>query len=88
MKTSTTPSTPTTKRRTAKQFERDAHRARMAEIHAAAQAIVASGKCPDCGAALHRNSSLAGWWQCDRSGSGSFRRDLSGAHCAFQCFTE
>ena len=64
------------------------HIERMAAIHAASRAIVASGRCPDCGAGLHRNSSLTGWWQCDRSGSGHFRRDLTGAHCNFQCFTD
>ena len=65
-----------------------AHAERMAAIHAEAKVIVAKGTCPDCGASLHRNSSIAGWWQCDRSGSGHFRRDLSGAHCNFQTFTE
>lgn len=65
-----------------------AHAERMAAIHAEAQLIVATGRCPDCGSGLHRNSSLAGWWQCDRSGSGSFRRDLSGSPCGFQTFTE
>lgn len=71
-----------------RQAERAAHLARMAAIHAEAKAIVASGKCPECGSGLHRNSSLAGWFQCDRSGSGHFRRDLTGDPCGFQCFTE
>jgi len=60
----------------------------MAAIHAANLAVISGQKCPDCGADLHRNNSLVGWWQCDRSGSGHFRRDLTGAHCDFQCFTE
>ena len=77
----------TSERRAARQAEREAHAARMAAIHAEAAAVVATGKCPDCGAGLHRNSSLAGWWQCDRSGSGHFRRDLTGSACTFQVFT-
>jgi hypothetical protein len=82
----------TTEQRTARRAERKAanvvHAAKMAAIHAENAAIVAIGKCPLCGSGLHRNGSLAGWWQCDRSGSGHFRRDLTGAHCDFQCFTE
>ena len=73
---------------TTKRAEREAHQARMAAIHAESMAVVASGSCPDCGSGLHRNSSIAGWWQCDRSGSGHFRRDLTGSPCGFQCFTE
>lgn len=68
--------------------EREAHRARMEAIHAESLSIVKTGRCPECGSGLHRNSSIAGWWQCDRSGSGHFRRDLTGDHCGFQCFTE
>lgn len=45
--------------------ERKAHNARMAELKAKAAAIVATGSCPDCGAGLHRNLSLAGWWACN-----------------------
>lgn len=65
-----------------------AHVARMEALRSAARAIVATGKCPDCGAGIHRNITIAGWWQCDRSGSASFRRDNTGAHCSFQTFTE
>jgi hypothetical protein len=68
--------------------EKAAHQARMAQIHAEARAVVATGKCPTCGSGLHRNNSIAGWWQCDRSGSGHFRRDLAGNPCSFQTFTE
>jgi hypothetical protein len=81
-------STERARKMAAKRAEREAHAARMAAIHAESAAIVATGKCPQCGAALHRNTSLAGWWQCDRSGSGHFRRDQTGQHCSFQCFTE
>lgn len=75
-------------KRAALKAEMAAHDARMAAIHAENSAIVAMGKCPDCGAAIHRNSSLAGWWQCDRSGSAHFRRDQTGQHCDWQVFTE
>jgi hypothetical protein len=75
-------------RRAERKATNEAHVARMAAIRAENVAVVATGKCPDCGAGLHRNTSLAGWWQCDRSGSGHFRRDQTGAHCDFQCFTE
>ena len=73
---------------TSRKSARSAHATRMAAIREAAKAIVATGKCPDCGAGIHQNSSMLGWWQCDRSGSASFRRDNTGAHCSFQTFTE
>lgn len=75
-------------KRAARKAEADAHRAKMEAIHVAARAVVATGRCPECGSGLHRNLSIAGWWQCDRSGSGHFRRDLTGAPCSFQTFTE
>lgn len=75
-------------RRAAKKAEREASAARLATIRSEAVAVVVSGVCPDCGAGLHRNSSLSGWYQCNRSGSGSFRLDNTGTHCSFQCFTE
>jgi hypothetical protein len=81
-------STTATERRAERKAERAAHQARMAAIHAESLAVVATGHCPDCGAGLHRNTSIAGWWQCDRSGSDPFRRDKTGAACSFQCFTE
>lgn len=65
-----------------------AHAARMNALRDAARVVVATGKCPECGANIHRNLSIAGWWQCDRSGSASFRRDNTGAHCGWQTFTE
>jgi ribosomal protein L37AE/L43A len=65
-----------------------AHRARMAELKAIAQAIVATGACPTCGAALRRNLSLAGWWQCSQLGAEGFRADASKPSCSFQTFTE
>lgn len=74
--------------RTEKLVARKAHAARMESLQSAARAVVANGKCPDCGAGIHRNITIAGWWQCDRSGSASFRRDNTGAHCSWQTFTE
>ncbi len=61
---------------------------RIDMAHAEAQEVVAGGKCPRCGAALHRNLALAGWYLCDRSGAKGFRKDLTGVSCTFQCFTE
>lgn len=72
----------------AKTATRKAHADRMATLKAEAKRVVATGLCPKCGAGLHRNLSLAGWYQCDRSGSESFRLDKSGEHCSFQTFTE
>ncbi len=78
----------TTQSRAQRKAEREAHASRMAAIHEEGRRIVATGRCPECGSGLHRNSSIAGWYQCDRSGSGHFRRDLTGEACGFQCFTE
>lgn len=75
-------------RRAERKAANEAHAAWLAKVRAEVAAVVASGRCPDCGAGLHRNTSLAGWWQCDRSGSGHFRRDLTGQHCEWQGFTE
>lgn len=48
---------------------------------AEAKAVVASGKCPKCGAGLKRNNSLTGWWQCATTGIGNPNT------CGFDCFT-
>lgn len=66
------------------------HRDRMAQVHAEARAIVATGVCPDCGTALRRNLGLHGWWQCDAYGHPDFRRpeNRQKPDCAFQCFTD
>ncbi len=70
--------------------ERKQHAARMEACKAQARATVATGKCPDCGLPLLRNSALAGWYQCAAYATPSFRlpqyRDA--ASCHFQCFTE
>jgi hypothetical protein len=70
--------------------EKEAHRARMDALHAEAKRIVATGKCPDCGARLRRNNSMAGWWQCGRLGAPGFKLpEYEGkGDCSFQCFTE
>lgn len=69
---------------------REAHKARMERIHRHARAIVATGKCPDCGAPLYRNNALAGWWQCEGYPSPGFRHpgfeNLPKSN--FQTFTE
>jgi ssDNA-binding Zn-finger/Zn-ribbon topoisomerase 1 len=52
------------------------------------RAIVATGKCPDCGEELKRNLALAGWWQCAQFGSAQFRKNPNKESCNFQCFTE
>lgn len=75
-------------RRAERKRANEEHAARMNRIREEARAIVATGKCPTCGAGIHRNLSLSGWWQCDRSGAVGFRRDLTGDACSWQTFTE
>jgi hypothetical protein len=60
---------------------------RRATMFAQAQKIVEAGVCPDCGAGLRRNYSIAGWWQCRQLGAEGFREDPSKPPCSFQCFT-
>lgn len=40
------------------------HTARMTELAAQGRAVVATGKCPDCGSPLAQNFSMTGWYQC------------------------
>lgn len=61
---------------------------RLAKAQAGARAVVASGKCPDCGETLRRNLSMAGWWQCAQFGAEGFRKDSAKAACNWQGFTE
>ena len=63
--------------------EKAKHDARIAE----AVAIVATGKCPQCGRPLRRNNSMTGWWQCSQLGAKGFRADASKPSCSFQTFT-
>jgi hypothetical protein len=69
---------------------KQAHVARMAQLKAAAQAVVATGTCPDCTAPLVRNTALAGWWQCAGYACDAFRKPEHKhlAKCGFQTFTE
>lgn len=64
-----------------------ATKTKLDRIHDESVAIVKTGVCPQCGAGLHRNSSMTGWWQCDQYGSVGFRKDADKPACSFQCFT-
>lgn len=68
--------------------ERAAYRAKMERLYEINKGIVAAGKCPDCGAGLRRNLSIAGWWQCQQFGAVGFRKDAAKSSCDFQIFTE
>ena len=76
--------------RRARRLEREASRKRHEELTAQNRAIVATGKCPDCGAPLVRNMAIAGWYQCAAYPCLQMRKpefkDLP--KCEFQCFTE
>ena len=61
---------------------------RIQAAHAETRAIVASGKCPICGAGLRRNTSLTGWWMCEQTGAANFRRHAGKPSCSWQGFTE
>ena len=63
-------------------------KASMEKHHEAIRAIVRTGKCPDCGAGLRRNSSMAGWYQCEQYGAEGWRKDSSKPSCGWQGFTE
>lgn len=65
-----------------------ARRERMAAQRAAVNAIVATGKCPDCGSGLRRNLAITGWWQCEQFGAEGFRKDATKPACSWQGFTE
>lgn len=62
------------------------HAARMAEIKAGNSVHVLANRCPDCGAALRRNLSLTGWYECEQRGAVGFRKDASKPSCEFNCF--
>ena len=62
--------------------------ARMNAARAETQRIVATGKCPTCGSALKRNSSIAGWWQCEQLGAETHRKRPTDPACSWQGFTE
>ena len=67
---------------------RECFKAKMDRIHVEAQAIVATSRCPRCGAPLRRNLALAGWWECAQRGAPGFRADAGRPSCDFQVFTE
>lgn len=77
-----------TEQRIAKKAQELARTARIAAGHMEAQAALASGKCPTCGAGVRRNLSLTGWVQCDQFGAEGFRKDSSKPSCSWQGFTE
>jgi len=67
-----------------------ANAASLARMNAAkeeARRVVASGKCPTCGAGLRENLSILGWWQCEQLGAEGFRKDASKPSCSWQGFT-
>lgn len=65
-----------------------AYALKAAKRQAEARAQVATRKCPTCGGGIHRNLSMAGWWQCDRLGAETHRIDKTGPACNWQVFTE
>ena len=65
---------------------RTAQQKRLAAAYRQAADALASNTCPQCSAGVHVNLALWGWVQCDRRGSGHFRRDMTGAECEWQGF--
>ena len=51
-----------------------------------AKLVVDTGKCPQCGSPLVRNTALAGWWQCGQFGIHPL--DPRNPACSYQTFTE
>ena len=77
----------TTAQRTAKtRATRAAQQERLAAVYRQAADALATNACPLCSAGVHRNLALTGWVQCDRFGSGHFRRDMTGDACGWQAF--
>jgi hypothetical protein len=77
----------TKQERAARKAEQKRTDDRLKEIHEESIRIVTAGKCPECGDALKRNLSIAGWYQCVQLGAEGFRKDASKPSCRFQCFT-
>ena len=61
------------------------YQAKRIQFLAEAHRIVLGGTCPNCGAKLYRNNSLAGWWMCAHRGAVGFQKE-AGPHCEFQTF--
>ncbi len=68
--------------------QRRASEARMTAAREATLAAVRAGKCPVCGRKVKRNTSLAGWYQCEQFGAVGFRADANALPCNWQGFTE
>lgn len=77
----------TTEERKARSEERKASNARIEQAQAATRAVVATGKCPDCGSGLKRNLALTGWWTCEQRGAVGFRARAESPACSWQGFT-
>lgn len=65
-----------------------AEKAKLEARQAEARAVVATGKCPQCGCKIRRNMSMTGWYQCEQYGSEGFRKDSTKPSCSWQTFTE
>lgn len=63
-------------------------RGRIRKAQEETRRIVAGGICPSCGAGLRRNTSMAGWWQCEQFGAKGHRKDDNKPECNWQGFTE
>ena len=81
-----TTKSPLARKRAELKAERAARKARIAAAKAATAAVVATGKCPDCGAKLRRNLALTGWYQCEQFGADGHRADNSKPKCDWQGF--
>ncbi len=78
----------TTEQRADRKRERAEWAVKQAALFAEAATVVATGKCPTCGAPLRRNLSLTGWWTCEQNGAVGFRKDSSKPACGYYTFTE
>jgi len=78
----------TTEEKKQRRIERQASDERIAKAKAETLAVVATGKCPICGSKLRRNSSIAGWWQCEQLGAVTHRARPNDPPCSWQGFTE
>lgn len=59
---------------------------RMARARAETAAVVATGRCPTCGAGLRQNLSITGWWQCEQLGADTHRKNPALPSCDWQGF--
>jgi hypothetical protein len=61
---------------------------RISKHNEETQAVVDSGKCPQCGSKVKPNYSITGWWQCEQYGSTGFRARDNDPQCSWQGFTQ